>query len=83
MRNKPELDELDLNILGSIDKNIITDQRKLSSVIGASLGKVNYCFCVHFAMQGCCMKSPSTAPKAILTQTPMITPISTGKTTQS
>ena len=43
MRNKSELDELDLNILGSIDKNIITDQRKLSSIIGASLGKVNYC----------------------------------------
>ena len=39
--------------------------------------------CVHFAMQGCCMKSPSMAPKAILTRTPMITPISIGKTTQS
>ena len=39
--------------------------------------------CVHFAMQGYCMKSPLMAPKAILTQTPMITPISIGKTTPS
>jgi EPS-associated MarR family transcriptional regulator len=43
MQFKTELDELDLNILGSIDKNNITDQRKLSLIIGTSLGKVNYC----------------------------------------
>ena len=29
--------------MGSIDKNNITDQRKLSLIIGTSLGKVNYC----------------------------------------
>jgi EPS-associated MarR family transcriptional regulator len=43
MKFKLKLDELDLDILASIDKNIITDQRKLSSIIGASLGKINYC----------------------------------------
>ena len=43
MQFKTGLDELDLNILGSIDKNNITDQRKLSLIIGTSLGKVNYC----------------------------------------
>jgi EPS-associated MarR family transcriptional regulator len=37
------LSELDLNILGSIDQNIIKDQRALSKIIGTSLGKVNYC----------------------------------------
>ena len=43
MKFKLKLDELDLDILASIDKNTITDQRKLSSIIGASLGKINYC----------------------------------------
>ena len=37
------LSELDLNILGSIDQNIIKDQRVLAKIIGTSLGKVNYC----------------------------------------
>ena len=36
-----------------------------------------------FCDAGCCMKSPLMAPKAILTPTPMITPISIGKMTQS
>lgn len=37
------MSELDLNILGSIEKNTITDQRKLSQILNTSLGKVNYC----------------------------------------
>tara|TARA_B110000879_G_C10889829_1_gene400200 strand:- start:180 stop:500 length:321 start_codon:yes stop_codon:yes gene_type:complete len=36
-------EELDLIVLGSIHQNIINDQRKLSKIIGASLGRVNYC----------------------------------------
>ncbi len=41
-KNK-DLSELDLNILSSIEKNKITDQRKLSQIVGTSLGKINYC----------------------------------------
>ncbi len=37
------MSELDLNILSSIEKNTITDQRKLSQILNTSLGKVNYC----------------------------------------
>ncbi len=42
-KKKDSLSELDLNILSSIEKNNITDQRKLSQILNTSLGKINYC----------------------------------------
>ena len=42
-KKKKPLSELDLNILNSVQQNNITDQRKLSQILGTSLGKVNYC----------------------------------------